>query len=66
MSHSPLPLASLPGDSYIFLATTKKGPSLVHAIHFWLGSDSSQDEQGVAAYKSVELDGILGGGECRL
>lgn len=29
-------------------------------IFFWLGKDSSQDEQGVAAYKTVELDMSLG------
>jgi hypothetical protein len=30
-------------------------------IFYWLGKDSSQDEQGVAAYKTIELDMSLGG-----
>lgn len=53
------------GDSYILLATTAKGKdgsgSLQWNLHFWLGSESSQDEQGVAAYKVTELDDALGG-----
>lgn len=50
------------GDAYIILYTyvvpgTQK---LAYNVHFWLGKDSSQDEQGVAAYKTVELDDFLG------
>ena len=50
------------GDSYILLSTSKKGSALVWNIHFWLGAETSNDEAGVAAYKTVELDDSLGGG----
>ena len=30
------------GDSYILLATMKKGSSLAWNIHFWLGAETSQ------------------------
>ncbi|KAG9409371.1 hypothetical protein AC1031_019625 [Aphanomyces cochlioides] len=50
------------GDSYIFLHTTLKNNALSWNIHFWLGKETSQDESGVAAYKTVELDESLGGG----
>jgi advillin len=55
------------GDSYICLSTTLRGSSLVWALHFWLGNETSQDEAGICAYKTVELDESLGGGpvQCR-
>jgi len=48
------------GDSYIVLSTKAKENALVHDIHFWLGTETSQDEMGVAAYKTVELDQSMG------
>jgi hypothetical protein len=49
------------GDSYIVLLTEKNNNALKWDIHFWLGEETSQDEMGVAAYKTVELDDSLGG-----
>ncbi|CAA0837438.1 Villin-2 [Striga hermonthica] len=50
------------GDSYIILQTSPgKGGAYLYDIHFWLGKDTSQDEAGTAAIKTVELDAILGG-----
>ncbi|XP_072969994.1 villin-5-like isoform X2 [Typha angustifolia] len=50
------------GDAYIILKTTTlKNGSLRHDIHYWLGKDTSQDEAGTAAIKTVELDAALGG-----
>ncbi|EGD82600.1 scinderin isoform 2 [Salpingoeca rosetta] len=48
------------GDAYIILQTKEVHGALQRNIFFWLGKDSSQDEQGVAAYKTVELDQSLG------
>ncbi|EDQ85244.1 uncharacterized protein MONBRDRAFT_34323 [Monosiga brevicollis MX1] len=48
------------GDAYIILQTKQVGPALERHIYFWLGKESTQDEQGVAAYKTVELDQSLG------
>ncbi|BFZ09064.1 hypothetical protein BsWGS_12103 [Bradybaena similaris] len=49
------------GDSYIVLNTykDKDGDKLLHDVHFWIGKNSSQDEYGTAAYKTVELDTYL-------
>ncbi|XP_050383825.1 villin-3 [Argentina anserina] len=50
------------GDSYIVLQTTQnKAGAYLFDIHFWIGKDTSQDEAGTAAIKSVELDTALGG-----
>ncbi|TMW86009.1 hypothetical protein EJD97_022082 [Solanum chilense] len=50
------------GDSYIILQTTSgKGGAYLYDIHFWLGKNTSQDEAGTAAIKTVELDVVLGG-----
>jgi len=49
------------GDSYILLHTIINGSKKSYNLHFWLGAESTQDEKGVAAYKSVELDDSLGG-----
>jgi len=53
------------GDSYIVLHTYKdpakpESEKLLYNVHFWLGRDTTQDEAGVAAYKTVELDDLLG------
>jgi len=51
------------GDSYIVLNTYKSPENqekLLYNVHFWLGKDTTQDEAGTAAYKTVELDDLLG------
>lgn len=46
------------GDSYIILNTYKDEDTeeLNYDVHFWIGKNSTQDEYGTAAYKTVELD----------
>jgi gelsolin len=64
------------GDSYIVLKSDKvqkkrgeegseqgedEKDKLVHDVFFWLGTHTTQDEAGTAAYKTVELDEFLNG-----
>ncbi|XP_014899892.1 advillin [Poecilia latipinna] len=48
------------GDCYVLLFTQKLNSSLSYNIHFWIGSESSQDEQGAAAVYTIQLDDFLG------
>ncbi|XP_069012200.1 advillin isoform X2 [Embiotoca jacksoni] len=48
------------GDCYILLSTQKVSSSLCYDIHYWIGSQSSQDEQGAAAVYTIQLDEFLG------
>lgn len=51
------------GDSYIILSTVADPDSgkLHRTVHFFLGSETSIDEKGTAAYKTVELDDFFDG-----
>ncbi|KAL0809031.1 hypothetical protein ABMA28_012673 [Loxostege sticticalis] len=50
------------GDSYIVLKTTAdKRNNLSHDIHYWIGSQSTQDESGAAAILTVGLDDKFNG-----
>lgn len=48
------------GDCYVLLFTQKLNSSLSYNIHFWIGSESTQDEQGAAAVYTMQLDDFLG------
>nr|XP_045729034.1 advillin [Mirounga angustirostris] len=49
------------GDCYVILSTRRVGSLLSQDIHFWIGKDSSQDEQTCAAIYTTQLDDYLGG-----
>ncbi|XP_064370852.1 villin-1 isoform X1 [Dromaius novaehollandiae] len=48
------------GDCYVLLSTRKTGNGFTYDIHYWLGQDSSQDEQGAAAIYTTQMDDHLG------
>ncbi|XP_063903462.1 advillin isoform X2 [Zophobas morio] len=43
------------------VAREVRGAPLEYHVHFWLGSSTTPDKSGVAAYKTVELDNFLTG-----
>ncbi|XP_035411988.1 villin-1 [Cygnus atratus] len=47
-------------DCYVLLATRKTGNNFSYNIHYWLGKESSQDEQGAAAIYTTQMDEHLG------
>uniref|UniRef100_A0A5F8GAA5 Advillin n=1 Tax=Monodelphis domestica TaxID=13616 RepID=A0A5F8GAA5_MONDO len=49
------------GDCYVVLSTRSSGSLLSQDIHYWIGKDSSQDEQSCAAIYTTQLDDYLGG-----
>lgn len=50
------------GDSYIVMSTQKdERKKLQWHVFFWLGDETSLDEQGTAAYKTVELCDLFDG-----
>uniref|UniRef100_A0A8C2DUV6 Villin 1 n=1 Tax=Cyprinus carpio TaxID=7962 RepID=A0A8C2DUV6_CYPCA len=49
------------GDSYVILYTHKTSNNYTYDLHYWLGKDTSQDEQGAAAIYTTQMDEHLGG-----
>ena len=49
------------GDCYVILYAYNDGKKDHYIIYYWMGSHSSQDEQGAAALRTVELDDRLNG-----
>ena len=49
------------GDSYVILYTYLVNGKENYIIYFWLGQESTQDEQGAAALHAVALDDKYGG-----
>ncbi|KAM4626722.1 villin-1 isoform 1-T2 [Discoglossus pictus] len=49
------------GDCYVLLMTHKTGNNFTYDIHFWIGKNSSTDEQGAAAIYTIQMDDHLGG-----
>lgn len=61
--HAPLDT----GDCYLVLDThLNDAKQLKHNVHYWIGNDSTLDEQGCVAVFAVQLDDALGGAPLQL
>ncbi|XP_073437576.1 villin-like protein isoform X1 [Dendrobates tinctorius] len=49
------------GDCYIILFIKQSPSGMSSDLHYWIGKDSTQDEQGAAALYTTQLDEALGG-----
>ncbi|KAM4028587.1 villin-1-like isoform 2-T2 [Anomaloglossus baeobatrachus] len=49
------------GDCYIILFIKQSSSGMSSDLHYWIGKDSTQDEQGAAALYTTQLDEALGG-----
>ncbi|XP_077347361.1 villin-1-like [Lithobates pipiens] len=49
------------GDCYIILSIKQTSTGTASDVHYWIGKDSTQDEQGAAALYTSQLDEALGG-----
>ncbi|KAG9472409.1 hypothetical protein GDO78_019709 [Eleutherodactylus coqui] len=49
------------GDCYVLLMTHKTSNKFSYDLHFWIGNNSSTDEQGAAAIYTTQMDTHLGG-----
>lgn len=49
------------GDCYIILFIKQSSSGMSSDLHYWIGKDSTQDEQGAAAVYTTQMDEALGG-----
>ncbi|XP_072009940.1 villin-like protein isoform X2 [Engystomops pustulosus] len=49
------------GDCYIILYIKQSSSGTSSDLHYWIGTDSTQDEQGAAALYTTQMDEALGG-----
>ncbi|XP_072269049.1 scinderin-like [Pyxicephalus adspersus] len=58
---TPLHGSFFVGDAYLILNTVDTSLYKLHNLHFWLGSECTQDESTAAAIFTVQMDEHLGG-----